>query len=94
MAFAVVVPAKSSAARALHALQPPLRAAFWHHLRKLEPASDSSPVFFADPVSRGQAYQFKIQLEDQAAYFTVVFRFADVPDENTLIVGGIDVTIV
>ena len=94
MAFNVVVPVKSPAARALQLLQPPVRAAFWLHIRKLEPTADSRPISLADPRTRWQAYRFKIPLEGQTAYFTITFHFADTQDENTLVIASLDVTIV
>jgi hypothetical protein len=85
MAFVIVVPVDSQPARILRSLQPPVRMALWQRLRGLQPTVDSKRASGA----LGQIYQIKIQVEDVAHYFTIIFHFADTADENTLSVAEI-----
>jgi hypothetical protein len=36
-----------------------------------------------------QAFRFQVDIEPSIYYFTVIFKFADTVDENTLIVSDI-----
>jgi hypothetical protein len=87
--FTLVVTPKSDAARAVAQLQPPIRRQFWEAMDLLceNPVAHSKQVRFMSV--RAQAYRFKVEIDPSVFYFTVIFRFADTVDENTLIVYDI-----
>ena len=85
----VVVP-KSAASRTLSQLQPPLRKRFWEKLEEFCADINENSLwatYYAPKL--GQVFQFKMEVEGSTFHVTVVFKFADSRDENTLLVSDI-----
>ncbi|HVX83856.1 MAG TPA: hypothetical protein VH253_03490 [Phycisphaerae bacterium] len=88
--FSIVVLPKSPASRAVAALQPIVRKQFWEQINRFsaDPVQLSETARHDTP-SLGQHFRFTVPLDDSVYYFTVIFRFADSRDENTILIADI-----